>query len=83
MIFDYVALKTYISALGIKQKVVAEKANIDERKLCLIIQGKRKCEAGEYANLCNALGVEPNKFMKPRMPEKGEKENESKSISAI
>ncbi len=69
MFFDYVALKAYISELGIKQKVVAEKANIDERKLCLIIQGKRKCEAGEYANLCNALGVGPNKFMKQKMPD--------------
>lgn len=68
MIFDFLELKRYIEDCGIKQKVVAEKSGIDEAKLCMILQGKRKCEAGEYASLCKVLKVNPNTFMKPRMP---------------
>lgn len=73
MVFDFLGLKAYMSEYGIKQKVVAEKAQIDEVKFSLILQGKRKCEAGEYASICNALGVEPNKFVKQRVPEKIER----------
>lgn len=68
MIFDFLAMKGYIDKQGIKQKVVSEKAGISEVSLSLILQGKRKCEAGEYASLCNVLGANPNMFMKPREP---------------
>ena len=67
MIFDFLGLKEYIDERGIKQKAVAEKAGIDDVKLCMILQGKRKCEAGEYVSLCNVLGVNPNTFMKSRL----------------
>lgn len=34
--------------------------------------GKRKCEVGEYASICEALGVNVDRFIKkkPRIPEK-------------
>ena len=70
MIFDFLEMKKFIDENGIKQKVVSEKAGISESSLSLILQGKRRCEAGEYASLCNVLGTNPNAFMKPRMSAK-------------
>lgn len=61
-------LKNYVDKIEIKQKTLAEKAGIRETALCFILQGKRKCEAGEYANICNALGVPMTMFIKPREP---------------
>ena len=37
---------------------------MSEPKLSLILNGKRKCEVSEYANICNALGVSFQKFVK-------------------
>lgn len=68
MIVDVSELKNYIEEIGIKQKIVAERAGLDESKLCLVLQGKRKLEAGEYANICKALKVSMSKFVKPRLP---------------
>ena len=64
-----IAIKDFIKNVGIKQKVISQKSGIPEVQLSLILQGKRKCEAGEYASLCKVLGVSPNKFLKPRLPE--------------
>lgn len=75
--FDYEALKVTINSSGMKQKAIAAKAGIKENHLCLILQGKRKCEAGEYVSLCNALAVEPVMFMK----EVKQDENWRKGIS--
>lgn len=69
MVLDFVELKNYIEEKGIKQKIIAEKSGIPEVQLCLILQGKRKCEVGEYASICDVLGVRVNKFLKPRLPE--------------
>ena len=70
MVLDFVELKNYIEEKGIKQKIIAEKSGIPEVQLCLILQGKRKCEVGEYSSICDVLGVRVNKFLKPRLPEK-------------
>lgn len=67
---DTEAIKVFIREIGLKQKVISQRCGIPEVRLSLILQGKRKCEAGEYASLCNELGVNPNKFMKPRLPDK-------------
>ena len=64
MILDLMALKDFIDKSGLKQKVIAEKSGVSEVQLCLILQGKRKCEVGEYASICNALGVKVDKFIK-------------------
>jgi predicted transcriptional regulator len=63
MILDYEALKKYIEKVGLKQKAIAQKANMPEARLCLILQGKRKCEVGEYARICSSLGVEIDRFI--------------------
>lgn len=67
MFFDFLEMKRYIEEQGIKQKAISIKSGISEVSLSLILQGKRKCEAGEYASLCNVLDVNPNTFMKPRV----------------
>ena len=70
MILDIVKLKRYIEQSGIKQKFISEKTSIPEPTLSLILNGKRKCEVGEYASICNALGVEFELFVSPADPEK-------------
>ena len=63
MILDIVKLKRYIEQSGIKQKIISEKTGIPEPTLSLILNGKRKCEVGEYASICNILGVEFQYFV--------------------
>lgn len=63
MILDIVKLKRYIEQSGIKQKFISEKTGIPEPTLSLILNGKRKCEVGEYASICNILGVEFQYFI--------------------
>lgn len=62
--FDYEALKTKIDSSGMKQKAVAVKAGLKENQFCQILNGKRKCEAGEYISLCKVLEVNPWAYMK-------------------
>ena len=70
MTVDVNAIKAYIENTGLKQKAIAKKAGLDESKLCMALQEKRKLEAGEYATICKALGVPMTKFVKPRLPNK-------------
>ena len=72
MILDFIELKDFIDKSGLKQKAIAEKSGVPEVQLCLILQGKGKCEVGEYASICEALGVNVDRFIKkkPRIPEK-------------
>lgn len=69
MVLDFVELKDFIDKSGLKQKAISEKSGVPEVQLCLILQGKRKCEVGEYASICDALGVKVDRFIKkePRM----------------
>ena len=67
---DVNEIKLYIERSGFKQKAITEKSGLDESKLCMSLQGKRKLEAGEYANICSVLGVPMTMFVKPKMPEK-------------
>lgn len=61
---DMAAVKSYIDKSGLKQKVVAHKSGISEVRFSLILQSKRRCEAGEYASICAALDVNPNMFLR-------------------
>lgn len=63
LVFNPAGAKQYTKEKGMKHVVLAEKANISEVSLCNILQGKRKCEAGEYVRICLGLGVEPGSFM--------------------
>ncbi len=68
LVFDSKKMKECIEASGLKQKAISEKTGISEPALSLILQGKRKCEIGEYATICEALDVSIDKFLFPRMP---------------
>lgn len=61
--FDRNAVKKMIEKNGIKQKVVAEKAEITERQFSLILSGKRKCDIDEYVRICVALNVPVTTFI--------------------
>lgn len=67
---DINGMKKYIDDSGLKQKTVAKKAGLDEVKFCLVLQGKRKLEASEYANICKAMDVSMSRFLKPQLPDK-------------
>lgn len=69
MYVDVKELKLFIDESGIKQKAIAEKTGLDESKLCMSLQGKRKLEAGEYADICRVLGVSMSRFVKKREKE--------------
>ena len=64
MVLDFMELKNYIDESGLKQKAISEKSGVPEVRLCLILQGKRKCEVGEYASICDALGVKVDRFIR-------------------
>lgn len=66
MFLDYAAMKKYIEEKGLKQKKIAENSGIPEVQLCMILQGKRKCEVGEYASICKSLGVGPSEFIRSK-----------------
>lgn len=66
---DVKEIKEYLEQSGLKQKVVAEKSGMGEAQFCMALQGKRKFEAGEYAGICNVLGVPMAKFIKPKLPD--------------
>lgn len=61
--FDRNAVKRMIENNGIKQKAVAEKADITERQFSLILSGKRKCDIDEYVRICMALNVPVTTFI--------------------
>ena len=63
--FHIEKLRRYIAESGIKQKAIARKAGMSESAFSLIMTGKRKCTAEEYAKICAALGVGAEMFMEP------------------
>ncbi len=63
MILNIMELKRYIDTHGMKQKYISMKTGIPETKLSLILNGKRRCEVGEYASICKVLGVDIKRFI--------------------
>lgn len=58
------AIKAYMSERGLKQRKIAELANMTEQQLSDICNGRRKIEAMEYFSICRALGVNVDYFQK-------------------
>lgn len=76
---DSEKMKKYVESSGMKQKAISEKSGLTESALSLILQGKRRCEIGEYATICHVLGVNTDKFLcsrEPRLPDRHEKEQD-------
>lgn len=66
---DTTEMKNFINEVGLKQKALAEKSGLDERQLCMALQGKRKFEAGEYVSVCKVLKVPMTRFVKHKIHE--------------
>ena len=67
MHFDYRGMKGFIGYKGylfFKHCAVLVKSGMPKTKLNQILNGNRKCEAGDYASICKALNVPYEKFIK-------------------
>ncbi|RKI94330.1 XRE family transcriptional regulator [Parablautia intestinalis] len=51
-------IKEYMKENGIKQSYVADKMGTSPQILGTILNEKRKLEAAEFFNLCDAIGVD-------------------------
>lgn len=72
-------IKKYLEDNGISQVYISEKTGIEKVKLNLALNGNRRLTFPEYEMICWALGVNTDKFLKPRMPglaAGGDRENE-------
>lgn len=56
--------KEYMQNNGIKQSYVAEKIGMSPQVLGQILNEKRKIEATEFFNMCEAMGVDAAEFAK-------------------
>lgn len=49
-----------IEKSGMKKKVVAQKAGITDQQMSDIIAKRRRLDANEFVNICNAIHMNPN-----------------------
>lgn len=59
----YQRIAEYLTEKGIKQSIVAEKAGLSRMAMSEALRGKRKIEVEEYAAICEALELPPEKFI--------------------
>lgn len=64
-------IKKYLQENGITQAFLSRKTRIAPAKLNLALNGGRRLSLDEYSIICWALGVNTDKFLKPRIPEEG------------
>lgn len=57
-------IKEYIDSNNIPQNRLAKRAGMDEVQLCRSLSGKRKLTVEEYANICDALCVPLERFIR-------------------
>ena len=62
--FDYIAFKQYLDDNGIKQKFIAQQAQIADTVLSSILNGRYKCSLENYVNICRALALPFGSFIK-------------------
>lgn len=63
-------IKKYLEENGITQTFLSKKTGIELPKLNLALNGNRRLTFVEYEMICWALGVNTDKFLKPRMPDR-------------
>lgn len=61
----YERLNKYIKDNGIKQSYIAEKANIQENMLSMILNGKCRLDADRLEDILIALNLDPNVIIYP------------------
>lgn len=55
-------LKEYITEMGLKQGVIAKKAGMTDGQLSGVLTGRYKLKADDFFKICDAIGVEPERF---------------------
>lgn len=61
-------IKAYLEDNGISQTFVSKKTGIELPKLNLALNGNRRLTFPEYEMVCWALGLNTDKFLRPREP---------------
>lgn len=59
----YEAMREYVLANDLSQKVIALNMNCTEAQISLLLNGKRRLTVDEYLNFCRAISVSPVKFL--------------------
>lgn len=59
----YQGIATYLKQVGLKQKVVAEKAGISEKKFSALMTGRSTLNADDLMKICIVLNVSPEEFV--------------------
>lgn len=62
-------IKAYLEENGISQTFISKKTGIELPKLNLALNGNRRFTFPEYELICGALGVNTDKFLRPRIPD--------------
>ena len=62
-------IKKYLEENGITQAFISRKTGIEPSKLSLALNGDRRFSFDEYSLICGVLGVNTDKFLKPRTPD--------------
>ncbi len=63
-------IRNYLKENRYTQAFIARKTGIRPDKLSASLNGNRRFTFSEYETICWALGVNTDKFLKPRKPEK-------------
>ena len=63
-------IREYLHETGRTQSWLSKQIGISTSKLSLALLGKRRMTFDEYELICGALGVDTNKFIKPRVLDK-------------
>ena len=56
-------IKKYLKENGLKQKHIANKANIEVNRFSCLMNGKAVMALTEYADICQALGLSLDYFV--------------------
>jgi transcriptional regulator with XRE-family HTH domain len=65
-------IKMYLQSHGISQAFVSRETGIPKIQLNQSLNGSRRITLDEYSAICLAIGVDTNKFLKPKPLEKAE-----------
>ena len=59
----YEAMREYVVANDLSQKVIAINMGITESQVSLLLNGKRRLTVEDYLSFCRAISVSPTKFL--------------------
>lgn len=66
-------VKRYINENGLSQKLIAANMGIQESKLSLILNGKRRMTVEDYEGICRAIAISPAQFYSNSVADRAER----------